>query len=324
MIKSARKVIAVFMLCVVSILLFSWHLISRPTTHSPLPHDWRELMAISVEEHREHLLKAAHQEDGVRPDTATSSETDSDGATTTVINTSRGKTKRVGHSPQTPQSHYRAGTDTAAATGVPISHPGWTRVHTNSSNSGVSHLSTEIHKYKPRADSAVRVNTGASTTIPRATVHHTRAPGNNSIEGREQTHTLNEKLDKELHDFWDILNKSHVNEHSLQPRVGGYICGDPLCSEFLSQEDWGRVDRCVSKFKTKFASFLAEIGPTLVPRCHFINRTSQSANVVLISFPGSGNTWVRALLEKATSICTGEETYIILLYMYTYTLFATH
>ena len=270
-------------------------------------------MTISVEEHREHLLdtavdvqtKAAHQEDRVGPDIATSSASDSDGATTTAT-TSRGKTKRVGHSPQTPQFHSRAGTDTAAATGVPISHPDWTGIPTENSNSGVSHLSTGIHKYKPRADSTVRANTGAPTTIPRITLHRSRAPRNHSIEGRERNHTV----DKELYDFWDIMNKSYVNEHSAQPRVGDYICGNPLCSEFLSQEDWGRVDRCVSKLITKVPTlFLAEIGPTLVPHCHFINRSSQSANVVLISFPGSGNTWVRALLEKASSICTGEETY---------------
>lgn len=29
------------------------------------------------------------------------------------------------------------------------------------------------------------------------------------------------------------------------------------------------------------------------------------APVALASFPGSGNTWVRGLLEKATGICTG-------------------
>ena len=30
------------------------------------------------------------------------------------------------------------------------------------------------------------------------------------------------------------------------------------------------------------------------------------AAVALVSFPGSGNTWVRGLLERATGICTGE------------------
>ena len=38
---------------------------------------------------------------------------------------------------------------------------------------------------------------------------------------------------------------------------------------------------------------------------HFINGTRRAA-VALTSFPGSGNTWVRGLLEKATGVCTGE------------------
>lgn len=30
------------------------------------------------------------------------------------------------------------------------------------------------------------------------------------------------------------------------------------------------------------------------------------APVGLVSFPGSGNTWIRAILEAATGICTGK------------------
>ncbi len=39
--------------------------------------------------------------------------------------------------------------------------------------------------------------------------------------------------------------------------------------------------------------------------CHFVNGTSRQP-VALASFPGSGNTWVRGLLEKVTGVCTGE------------------
>ena len=39
--------------------------------------------------------------------------------------------------------------------------------------------------------------------------------------------------------------------------------------------------------------------------CHFVNG-SRRAPVALASFPGSGNTWMRGLLEKATGVCTGE------------------
>ena len=40
-------------------------------------------------------------------------------------------------------------------------------------------------------------------------------------------------------------------------------------------------------------------------QCCFMNGSKRAA-VALVSHPGSGNTWVRGLLEKATGICTGK------------------
>ena len=39
-------------------------------------------------------------------------------------------------------------------------------------------------------------------------------------------------------------------------------------------------------------------------KCRFVNGTGRK-RVALVSLPGSGNTWVRGLLEKTTGICTG-------------------
>ena len=39
--------------------------------------------------------------------------------------------------------------------------------------------------------------------------------------------------------------------------------------------------------------------------CRFIH--GQRHPVALVSFPGSGNTWVRGLLEQSTGVCTGAE-----------------
>ena len=47
--------------------------------------------------------------------------------------------------------------------------------------------------------------------------------------------------------------------------------------------------------------------------CHFINGNKRAA-VALASFPGSGNTWVRQLLEKATGICTGMSSVVDCIY----------
>ena len=45
--------------------------------------------------------------------------------------------------------------------------------------------------------------------------------------------------------------------------------------------------------------------------CRFMKGEGRAA-VALASLPGSGNTWVRGLLEKATGICTGECLIIIM------------
>ena len=41
--------------------------------------------------------------------------------------------------------------------------------------------------------------------------------------------------------------------------------------------------------------------------CCFMDGSRRAA-VALVSYTGSGNTWVRGLLEKATGICTGKLT----------------
>ena len=110
---------------------------------------------------------------------------------------------------------------------------------------------------------------------------------------------------KKLVGFWDLLNKSYVEDHVHLPQVGNHICEDVLCSEFLSQDDLNRVSRCARMFKN--CQLVKDKGPTLAPTCHFINGTYRAWNVALVSFPGSGNTWTRGLLEKATGICTGGE-----------------
>ncbi len=49
------------------------------------------------------------------------------------------------------------------------------------------------------------------------------------------------------------------------------------------------------------------------PMCRLMNGTNRGA-VALVSLPGSGNTWVRGLLEQATGVCTGLFTTRLTLY----------
>ena len=99
--------------------------------------------------------------------------------------------------------------------------------------------------------------------------------------------------------FWDVLNKSYVDQHVPRPWIGSYQCKDVICSEFLHNCDWVEVDKFMRAMKRKDRLF------KISPACHFMNGTSRGS-VTLLSFPGSGNTWLRGLLEKATGVCTGE------------------
>ena len=101
------------------------------------------------------------------------------------------------------------------------------------------------------------------------------------------------------------LHNTHGNTATIPPIpfMGNYNCRDKQCREFLSKLDELCYKYCYERLLRRH-----EKEPDLVPlepgRCHFMNATSRAA-VALVSFPGSGNTWVRGLLEQATGICTG-------------------
>ena len=78
-------------------------------------------------------------------------------------------------------------------------------------------------------------------------------------------------------------------------------CTDPLCLENLSDKERVYFSKC----KQKAISMENKFGPiTNTGQCRFQNGTNR-VPVALASFPGSGNTWVRGLLEKVTGLCTG-------------------
>ena len=81
-------------------------------------------------------------------------------------------------------------------------------------------------------------------------------------------------------------------------------CADGLCLEYLSTSERSDFDNCtiegVSLSKKRFKSATLNNGT-----CHFVNGTGRR-RVALASFRGSGNTWVRGLLEMTSGICTGD------------------
>ena len=76
-------------------------------------------------------------------------------------------------------------------------------------------------------------------------------------------------------------------------------CSDQLCTEYLTKEDRARFDICLKKVES-------HDGHVKDGQCRFMSQTHRPP-VALASYPGSGNTWLRGLLERATGVCTGFE-----------------
>ena len=92
-----------------------------------------------------------------------------------------------------------------------------------------------------------------------------------------------------------ISQETTVSTATSIPFMGNYNCTDGLCSHFVLHGSSCRQSPL--RFVTKKTG------------CHFMNGTNR-APVALVSFPGSGNTWVRGLLEQATGICTGKQVHV--------------
>lgn len=103
-----------------------------------------------------------------------------------------------------------------------------------------------------------------------------------------------------LHDIKNSpRQQKNVIKHTNSSLVQATHCSDNICSEYLSIHDRSRYYSCLD-----YASRTKKVIPLSSPRCKFINGTDRDP-VALISLPGSGNTWVRAILESITGICTG-------------------
>lgn len=74
------------------------------------------------------------------------------------------------------------------------------------------------------------------------------------------------------------------------------------CLELLNSDDSSRWNEC-SQSASIISSQLTKKNRT-ANSCRFIDEPNRDA-VALVSFPGSGNTWVRGILEAVTGMCTG-------------------
>ena len=136
-------------------------------------------------------------------------------------------------------------------------------------------LHVQVHRYRPLLELPSRVE----TTLYKYNVTHSLSPAHVRRVYVKQTR---------LH---GVKSSPKTNQLFLKK-----ACKSRICREFLSKNDLGYFEYCWKKSKLE-----SEVQRS---QCRFINGTGRPP-VALASFPGSGNTWVRGLLQQATGICTG-------------------
>ena len=90
---------------------------------------------------------------------------------------------------------------------------------------------------------------------------------------------------------------THTNTaHTTPPQ----LCTHPPCLQYLSATEKYVFNKCQKRTVPRHSS-----GGVPLCQCRFRDGKGKK-RVALVSLPGSGNTWVRGLLEKATGLCTGQ------------------
>ena len=130
------------------------------------------------------------------------------------------------------------------------------------------------------------------------------------------THSLNQTKPQE------VPNKGESKQHNVVQATSSYTpslkkhtevapnashgqkrtciqCTEPPCLQYLSEGEKKTFTWCQRKTPTFKSTMKA---PKC--KCKFRERTGKK-RVALNSLPGSGNTWLRGLLERATGLCTG-------------------
>ena len=114
----------------------------------------------------------------------------------------------------------------------------------------------------------------------------------------------------EMKQYNELLNTDNVKLYSINESTitqsamtllpiqshGRLNCTDESCSNLLSTSDLKIFKQC--------AQHASKHGPIDPGKCKFMNGKDRQP-IGLISFPGSGNTWVRGLLQQVTGFCTG-------------------
>lgn len=162
---------------------------------------------------------------------------------------------------------------------------------------------TDYTSHSESNASTWRRNTPAQQITPESRVPHANSLLTSTTEPttvqsalEESTHYANTTLLQVKLSLSQPLDNSTNLDYTPLARAKP-TCRQPLCAEYLSEGDKSRFTSCLQKVK-------AHGGNPQEGRCQFMPQTHR-VPVALASYPGSGNTWLRGLLEAATGICTG-------------------
>ena len=129
-----------------------------------------------------------------------------------------------------------------------------------------------------------------------------------------QTHTTSSQSISELSTHASIQQAKYTeiskSAFYMVQAFQSHHCSLPHCMDYLSNFDKACIDYCIEKQQKKRGKgkkhhVTHDYGMHMHGDCRFMQGGKRAA-VALASLPGSGNTWVRGLLEKATGICTGK------------------
>ena len=129
-------------------------------------------------------------------------------------------------------------------------------------------------------------------------VHQTRKINSHDRQLKESPKEAEMKTLKEDEIALDLNNMDTPTGQDFISRMK-VSCRDRICSEFLTGVEKEHFNFCIKK------TWLVKKHPEMKQStCSFINGTDR-APIALASYPGSGNTWVRGLLQEVTGLCTG-------------------
>ena len=158
-----------------------------------------------------------------------------------------------------------------------------------------------MRQNKSQEEEPLTISTGSpsavSTQYSSTSIASDQTMQKGVLPSRQQEATPKQKIN--LHESNSNIQTSTLADSNGLNVFAPEKCPEPHCMNFLSSAEKAAVIQCGKLASTTVPGYRA---PNI--SCRFL-RGARRTPVALNSQEGSGNTWVRELLERATGICTG-------------------